>query len=194
MHMFSVTKSVQVGIFSGGTATVLALTSFPKSPLQANGQPENPGDADEQKEGLQVVGGVTAEVPLLPYRIHLVSVRNDSYSASPAAHGGYQGPLLCCGIVRFGCDQAFGSVEPSAYIHLFTGGKKGEQGSESLGGRTRRGENEWRGWILGECFGGVLLLWSVPPACQWVAASYRALYRELQDLMHEVYVNFPPLY
>lgn len=71
-----------------------------------------------------MLGGVRAEVPRLPYRVHFVSIRNHTYSASSASHWSYKGPLVCCGIIHFSCDQAFVSVEPTTYIHLFGGGKK----------------------------------------------------------------------
>lgn len=143
---------MQVIISSGGKATVLALTFFPKSPLEANGQAANLGNADEAKEGVQVLGGVRAEVLLLPYRIHLVSVRNHSYSTPPAVHRGDQGPLVRGGIVRFGCDQAFGSVEPSTDIHLLAGGKVGEQGRETLGGEDIEEKMNGLAGFWGELF------------------------------------------
>lgn len=36
-----------------------------------------------------------------PYRVHLVPVRHHPNSASPAAHWGNQGPLVCGGVEHF---------------------------------------------------------------------------------------------
>ena len=96
---------------------------------------------------------MTAEVAHLPYCVDFVFIGNHTYSTSSASHRRYEGPLVCCGIVHFSCDQAVVPIEATTYVHLFTGGKPSVRRAVTLSVGEHTAEKMhgvagfWGGWF-----------------------------------------------